>query len=157
VLPRRRPRPVDTRMDRQERGSRHAVLQPRPGRTPERARPPRQTLVEGADAPPEREDLRPRQLKPGGGHASPLPRARGAISTTSADGRIFQEGVQQPAAPEGSPADRQRLSDIHLAAARLLASKGKGEDVDTSPKGCTRSSPTGSSSRSIRLRPHGTE
>jgi hypothetical protein len=55
-------------MDGQQRGVGHAALQPRPGRPPERAPSARETLVEPAGLPPERQDLRPRQVKPSLGH-----------------------------------------------------------------------------------------
>src|SRR5438093_5250126 len=64
VLPGRRLGPLDTRMDGEERSPRHAVLQARPRRTPERAPSAWEQLVERADLPPEREDLRPRQVEP---------------------------------------------------------------------------------------------
>ncbi len=62
---------LDARMDRQQRGPRHAVLQPRPRGSPQRGRSRGQPLVERADASSERQDLRPRQLEPGGGHVAP--------------------------------------------------------------------------------------
>ena len=64
ILPGRRLGPLDPRVDREERGARHAVLQARPRRTPERARAGWEPLVERADAPSEREDLRPREVEP---------------------------------------------------------------------------------------------
>ena len=51
-------------MDRQERGSWHAVLKAGPRRTPQRTSPPWQPLIERSDAPSEREDLRPRDSQP---------------------------------------------------------------------------------------------
>jgi len=63
VLPGGRASPLDTRMDRKERRTRHAVLQARPGRTPEGTRAGREPFVERADAPSERQDLRPREVE----------------------------------------------------------------------------------------------
>ena len=51
VLPRVRSGPVDSGMDRQDGRPRHAVLQARPGRAPERRRARWQPLVEGTDGP----------------------------------------------------------------------------------------------------------
>ena len=64
VVPRGRLGPLDTRMDREERSSGHAVLQAGPRRTPERASSAWEPLVERADVPSEREDLRPREVEP---------------------------------------------------------------------------------------------
>jgi hypothetical protein len=58
VLPAGRLSPVDTRVDRQQRGSRHAVLEPGARRTPQRPRAAWQPLVERPNPPSEREDLR---------------------------------------------------------------------------------------------------
>jgi hypothetical protein len=55
--------PSDTGVDREERGSRHAVLEAGPRRTPERAGSAWESLIECADVPPEREDLRPREIE----------------------------------------------------------------------------------------------
>src|SRR5581483_5289426 len=65
ILPRRRARPLDTGVDREQRGPRHAVLQTRPRRLPKRAGAGRKPLVEAGDAPAEGEDLRARQLEQG--------------------------------------------------------------------------------------------
>src|SRR5438105_2699578 len=64
VLPGRRLGPLDARMNGEQRSARHAVLQARPRRTPERAPSAWEPLVECADVPPEREDLRPREFEP---------------------------------------------------------------------------------------------
>ena len=64
ILPAGRVSPLDACVDREDRGARHAVLQARPRRTPERARAGWEPLVERADVPPEREDLRPREVEP---------------------------------------------------------------------------------------------
>ena len=71
ILPARWVRPLDARVDRKECGPRHAVLQARPGSTAERARAPWQPLVERADSPTEREDLRPREVEPRPGQLIP--------------------------------------------------------------------------------------
>ena len=60
MLPGRRLDPLDPRVQREQRGSRHAVLQAGPGRAPQRLRARRQALVERADPSPERQDLPPR-------------------------------------------------------------------------------------------------
>src|SRR5439155_21119286 len=57
VSQRRRLGSGDARMDGEERGARHAVLQARPRRTPERARTAWEPLVERVHVPPERKDL----------------------------------------------------------------------------------------------------
>ena len=75
VLPGRRLGPLDTSMDGEERSARHAVLQARPRREPERAPSAWEPLVESADVPPEREDLRTRDAEPGSCQATP-PRSR---------------------------------------------------------------------------------
>ena len=68
-------------MDGKERGARHAVLQARPRRTPERARTAWEPLVERAHVPPEREDLCAREVEPGGHPAEALSvRSRSCIS-----------------------------------------------------------------------------
>ncbi len=61
ILPRRRLDPVDPRVQRQQRGSRHAVLQAGPRRPPQRLRALRHPLVEPTDPSPERQDLLPRE------------------------------------------------------------------------------------------------
>src|SRR2546427_5858413 len=58
-------------MDGNERSAGHAVLQARPRRTPEGAPSAWEPLVERADVPPEREDLRPRQVEPRRLHVRP--------------------------------------------------------------------------------------
>jgi hypothetical protein len=73
VLPRRGIGPLDPRVDRQQRGSWHAVLQPRPRRTPKRARSGWEPLVERTDPSPEPEDLRPCEVQPRPGHLTPPP------------------------------------------------------------------------------------
>jgi hypothetical protein len=73
VLPAGRVSAYHPRVDRQERRPRHAVLQTRPRRTAERARAGRQPLIERADVPPERQDLRPRELKSRPSQRTPLP------------------------------------------------------------------------------------
>ncbi len=64
VLPCRRLGPRDAGMDGEERSAGHAVLQARPRRAPERAPSARKPLVERADVPTKREDLRPREVEP---------------------------------------------------------------------------------------------
>jgi hypothetical protein len=70
VLPRGRFGPLDTCVDRQERGSRHAVLQPCPRRPPKGAPSGWEPLVERADVSPERDDLQPGDVEPRPGHAA---------------------------------------------------------------------------------------
>ena len=78
VLPGGRPGAFDPRVDRQERGSGHAVLKTGPRRTPQRTLAPWQPLIERSDAPPEREDLRSRDLQPRRpGHVTSSESARG--------------------------------------------------------------------------------
>src|SRR5579859_2645607 len=57
-----------TRVDRQQRGPGHAVLQPRPGCTPKRVLPAWQPHIEPTGVPPERQNLRPCQVEPNSGH-----------------------------------------------------------------------------------------
>jgi hypothetical protein len=57
MLPRRRLDPLDARMQREQRGSRHAVLQTCPRRPPQRLRVPRHSRIEPTDPPSERQDL----------------------------------------------------------------------------------------------------
>jgi hypothetical protein len=64
VLPGGRFGPLDAGMDREERGSGHAVLQARLRRTAEQARSAGEPLVERADVSAERQDLHPRQVEP---------------------------------------------------------------------------------------------
>src|SRR5581483_6372095 len=64
VLPARGVRPLDARVDGEERGARHAVLEARPRRLPQRAGAGRQPLLEMPGAAPKREDLRARELEP---------------------------------------------------------------------------------------------
>ena len=64
-LPGRRRRALHARVEGQQRGARHAVLQARPRRLPERRRARRQPFVERLDRPAEGEDLRARQAEPG--------------------------------------------------------------------------------------------
>jgi hypothetical protein len=64
ILPTQWMRAFDARVDREERRARHAVLEARPRSTAEGARAAWETLVERADVPSEREDLRPSQTKP---------------------------------------------------------------------------------------------
>ena len=59
MLPRRRLDPVDPRVQRQQRGPRHAVLQAGPRRTPQRLRALHHPLLEPADPSSERQDLLP--------------------------------------------------------------------------------------------------
>ena len=59
VLPGGRSGPLDAGVDRQHRGPGHAVLQSRPRRPPQGPGAWREPLVECANPPPEREDLRP--------------------------------------------------------------------------------------------------
>ena len=63
----------DPGVDRQHRRPGHAVLQPRPGRPLQRGRPRRKPLVERADLPPERQNLRSREVEPcrGASHDPP--------------------------------------------------------------------------------------
>jgi len=61
-------------MDREKRSARHAVLQTRLRHTPKGTRAWRQALVERADAPSGREDLRPREVEPRPCQLTPLPR-----------------------------------------------------------------------------------
>ncbi len=75
------PGSLDARMDREEGGARHAVLQARPRRLPQGAATAREPFVERADVPPEREDLRPGQAEPDGRRhvrrsQPPMPRSR---------------------------------------------------------------------------------
>jgi hypothetical protein len=56
-------RALDARVDGEERGPRHAVLQARPRRLPQRARTRRLPPVERPDAAPEGEDLLSRQVE----------------------------------------------------------------------------------------------
>ena len=65
VLPRRMQGALDTSVDREEGSARHAVLQTSPRCPPERGRAQRQPFVERTNAPPEREDLRAREVGPG--------------------------------------------------------------------------------------------
>lgn len=55
--------PVHAGVDRQERRPRHAVLEARPGRAPERVRTGQQPLVERAHPSAMGEDLRPREIE----------------------------------------------------------------------------------------------
>ena len=71
VLPGGRFGPLDARVDREERGSGHAVLQAGPSRTPERAPSGREPLIERADVSSEREDLRAREFEPRARHITP--------------------------------------------------------------------------------------
>jgi hypothetical protein len=64
VLPAGRPRVLDSRMDRQQRGARHGILQTGPRSPAERLRPGRQPFVKETGPQPEREDLKPRELEP---------------------------------------------------------------------------------------------
>src|SRR6266571_2362604 len=59
VFPGRGLGPLNTRMDREERSARHAVLQARPRRTPKRAPSPWESRIKRADPAPECEDLCP--------------------------------------------------------------------------------------------------
>ena len=71
VLPGGRLGALDARVDREERGAGHAVLQAGPRRTPERAPSAWEPLVERADVSSEREDLRPREVEPRRPHVRP--------------------------------------------------------------------------------------
>ena len=125
VLPARRVGPLDPGVDRQERGPRHAVLQARPRRLPQRAPPGREPLVERADPPSEGQDLRSGQREAGphrhinrpsrrslrprsgslGGPAPPPPRA----CRPACDPRTPPPGP--PRSPAGSrPGSRRRRS-----------------------------------------------
>ena len=53
-----RPGAFHARLDRQQRRTRHAVLDPGPRHLPQRRVSGRESLLEGADPPPERKDLR---------------------------------------------------------------------------------------------------
>ena len=70
ILPGGRHGALHPRMDRQERGPRHAVLQAGPRRPAQRASAPWQPLIERSDAPPERQDLRSRDLQPLSAHVA---------------------------------------------------------------------------------------
>ena len=83
ILPGGRLGPLDARVDREERGSGHAVLQAGPRRTPERAPSAREPLVERADVPPEREDLRPREVEPRRRHVTRRSTLSRAMRTTT--------------------------------------------------------------------------
>jgi hypothetical protein len=60
-------------VDRQERCPGHAVLQPGRGRKLKRAPPARKPHVERADVSPERQDLRPIEVKPSRCHVTSPP------------------------------------------------------------------------------------
>ena len=63
MLPGRRLDPAYPRVQREQRGSRHAVLQAGPRRPPQRLRAHRHSLVQRADSSPEGEDLLSRDLE----------------------------------------------------------------------------------------------
>jgi len=64
ILPRVRTGRLDAGMDREDRRPRHAVLQARPRRAPERPGARRQPLVKSAGGPSEPQDLLARELEP---------------------------------------------------------------------------------------------
>jgi hypothetical protein len=77
--------PLDPSMDRQERGARHAVLQPDPSRGPERIRTRREPLVEAAGASSKRQDLLTGEIESTLGHNPCVPlRELGAIAASRA-------------------------------------------------------------------------
>ena len=61
ILPRRRLDPLDARVQREQRRSRHAVLQAGPRRPPQRLRARRHSLVERTDPSSESQNLLPRE------------------------------------------------------------------------------------------------
>lgn len=63
VRPRGRLGSLHASVDGEQRGSRHAVLQARPGGLPKRVRSGRKPSVERASAATEGEDLRPREME----------------------------------------------------------------------------------------------
>lgn len=63
VLPGRRFSPLDTSVNREERGSRHTVLQARPRRPPQRTPSGREPLIESPHPPPEGKDLRASEVQ----------------------------------------------------------------------------------------------
>ena len=68
IFPATRLGPLDASVDREERSSRHAVLQPGPRCEPQRLRARGEPLVQATDASSKREDLRTRQIEPTLGH-----------------------------------------------------------------------------------------
>jgi hypothetical protein len=115
VLQRRRGDPFHPRVDREERGPRHAVLDPGPSRLPERTLTRRGSPIERTDAPPEREDLRSRELQR---RRHPPDRKRHCAGH-AACGPLGPEGSKSP--PVASSAVARLLSAVRV---RALTTRG---------------------------------
>ena len=96
ILPRRRLDPVDPRVQREQRGSRHAVLQAGPRRPPQRLRARRQPLVEPTDPSSERQDLPPRE--PESRLHRNRPASLQAHSRRSSSGRVVSDALRATSA-----------------------------------------------------------
>src|SRR6266511_2155192 len=160
VLPDRRVRALDTRVDREERSTRHAVLQAGPRRTPQRVSAGRKTFVECADAPPERQDLRPRQVDgspiqqcwhprrlrfydAGGSRGVGSTRARAAPRLVALEGIAPRVGANRAVGPERLLVrDRRRRAAAALRPARCSAgdraARGRPRDGDRAHRAVAR-------------------
>ena len=104
VLPRGRLGPRHASMDREQRGSRHAVLEAGPRRMPQRVRASWEPLVKRLDLPPEREDLGARERRAGD-------LSRHAASTGTTARKRLQDGFHWVAATDERDANLVRAGD----------------------------------------------
>jgi hypothetical protein len=115
VRPRGRSGPLDGRVDRTQRGSRHAVLKSCPGRSPKRVRSGWKPLVEPANVPSERQDLASCQVEAGPGHGTgvgtKLTMASATASGLSTGTHVLAPGTDTNVAQGNSDA-RRRASVI---------------------------------------------